>query len=418
MTLVILWLLTVLQVPAPTPPTTVRITAVPTRGPQAGVTCPANATLVQPGQSIQAAFGSVICLKAGVHPVRASITPRTGQTFVGESGAILDGTGWVSTDLDDAIFRSVNNGISNVTIRNLVLQNGPSYGVNAYLTAANWTVENCEIHHFRNGISVGTAGVIRNNVIHHNKGISGDPRPELRGGGIVLNSSMGVQIVNNEVSYNGTEQKFIYGTRNEFNRNVYVADNFYHHNEQNGIWFDGDGAGSIVERNLVEDNGAAGIDLEQTNGVIVRNNTLRRNGAEGIYITISQNTTVMGNILEANRFGITLYLDFASLVPNSPPIGLGWNQDLANNTISGNTVQALTGQYLGMLILRSHGLGGIDPTPYVTNAKANTWLSNTYVAPNTTAGWFQWPTTTTNVNKTWAQWQAIPQDAKSSFTVK
>ena len=36
---------------------------------------------------------TTFCLRAGVHDLTSSITPKTGNTFVGEYGAILDGTG-------------------------------------------------------------------------------------------------------------------------------------------------------------------------------------------------------------------------------------------------------------------------------------------------------------------------------------
>ena len=41
--------------------------------------------------------GTTYCLRAGVHSVSSSATPKRGDTFVGEYGAILDGTGWSTT---------------------------------------------------------------------------------------------------------------------------------------------------------------------------------------------------------------------------------------------------------------------------------------------------------------------------------
>ena len=66
-------------------------------GPQATITCPAGAVNIVPGQSIQPLVnmypgGTTFCLRAGVHRLTSSIRPKTGNTFVGEYGAILDGS--------------------------------------------------------------------------------------------------------------------------------------------------------------------------------------------------------------------------------------------------------------------------------------------------------------------------------------
>jgi parallel beta-helix repeat protein len=383
-----------------------------TRGPQPTITCPAGAVSVFPGASIQSAVsahpaGTSFCLRAGVHRVASSIVPKTGNTFTGEYGAILEGAGWTTTDLDAAVFRGVDNGVTGVTIRNLVLRNGPSYGVNAWLSASRWTVDQNEIHGFRNGVSVGTTGVISNNWIHHNAGIFNDPRPELRGGGIILNCASGTRITSNDVSYNGQEQKIIVGcfASAGTSRNYYLAGNFYHHNVGDGIWFDGDGNGSIVEHNTVEDNGGPGITLEATDNVTVRNNAVRRNRYEGIYLTVAKNSTVTGNTLDGNAFGIGLYLDFASLPPESPVLPWGL-QDLANNTVAGNHVRVPVGGYGGMLTMRGSG----DYSPYATNEKANRFIGNTYELPTPTGNWFMWA----NINKTFAQWQALGHDVTAT----
>jgi hypothetical protein len=64
-------------------------------------------------------------------------------------------------------------------------------------------------------------------------------------------------------------------------------------------------------------------------------------------------------------------------------------------------------------VCQSATLGGTSPTPYETNAKNNNWSNNTYLAPNTTGNWFQWD----DVNRTFATWQALPQDAGSTIQI-
>ncbi len=374
------------------------------------LTAGASSATIQSAVTAQAA-GTTFWFPAGSYPITSVITPKSGDVFVGQFGAIFDGTGWVTSDLDDGFFRSIDNGVTDVTVKNLVLRNGPEYGVNAYLSASDWIVEYCEIDNNRTGVSVGTAGIIRHNWIHHNVGDVGNGDPAMRGGGISVGGSQGAQIVSNDVSYNGPEQKCS-ASGSGLNQDIYIAHNWYHHN-YNGIWNDGDGAGTIIEYNTVEDNSAAGIDIEYSNLITVRNNIIRRNtGGEGIYVTVTKSATVTGNTLHDNLFGIGLFLDFVSLSPNSPDAA--WHQDLADNTVSGNTVHALTGQKLGYFILSNPGLGGISSTPYVTNTKNNNWSGNTYFAPNTTGNWFIWD----NVNKTFTTWQALPQDAGATITAE
>lgn len=375
--------------------------------------------LINTGDSIQAAVdanptSTAFCLASGLHefgsgkPNPTSVIPKSGNTFTGQFGAILDGTAWSFSDVDDAMFKGVNNEVVNVTVQNLLMRNGPSYAVNSYLSAENWTVYRCEIHHFVTGISVGTGGIISHNFIHHNVGDSESSNPALRGGGLSQNSAEGTQIIYNEVSYNGFEQKCGAFGSDRVNRDVYVAHNFFHHNLGNGIWIDTYGDGTIIENNLIEDNGGVGIDIEQTTGVIVRNNTVRRHAnGEGIYVTVTRDSMVTGNVCEDNLYGIGLRLDYASLYPASELFP--WNQDLTNNTISGNTISVFDGQHASWLTV----VGG-DTTPYDSNARNNQFVDNIYIVPNPVAAYWRW----VSANKTFAQWQAVPQDTGGSMSLR
>jgi parallel beta-helix repeat protein len=383
------------------------------RGPQADVTQPLGSIVVAPGAlTIHAAVsahgpGSVFWLEAGTYPITSAVIPKTGQTFVGRYGAILDGSTWITGDLDDAAFKGVNNGVTGVTIRNLFIQNCPEYGVNAYGSASGWVLDQCELHHGRNGFSLGIGGIASNNISHHNAGDALAPNPALRGGGYIFNSSTGASLINNEIAYNGVEQKFGYGTLGVWNQGLTIARNWVHHNLGNGLWIDGDGAGSVIEDNVIEDNGAAGIDIENGNGAIVRTNTIRRHlGGEGIYVTVSKNTQVSGNLLENNLFGVGLFLDFAAMPPESPEFP--WSQDLAGNTIAHNTIRLVAGQRAGLLTLTGAG----DRTPYYSNAKQNLWIGNTYYAPSIDGSYFVW-----DGNRAFAAWNAIPQDATGGILV-
>lgn len=376
-----------------------------TYGPTSAIACPAGSVNVTTSDNLQTLVtangtNTAFCLAAGVHTQTSSVTPKSGDSFTGVYGAIIDATGWVSSDVDDAIFRSVNNGISDVTVRNLVLRNGPQYGVNAYLTATRWTVDHCEITGFRNGVSTGTYGVVTNNWVHHNIGIYNDPTAANRGGGYTFNSSIGTIVRNNDFSYNGQEQKFIYGTTNEPSQSYTISGNYVHHNRGAGLWIDGDGANSVMDNNVVDDNDGPGIVIEIATTVLVRSNTVRRSGEEGILISASRSTTVTGNTLDGNAFGIAYFLDFARLAETYA----FWTVELTNNLVSANSVTVPSGssKYGGRLTF----FGAGDQTPYLNNTRNNNFQSNTYYAPNTTGTFFTWGT-----DKTFTQWQALPQDS-------
>ena len=126
-------------------------------GPQSWITCPTGSPEtvrvvdVWPGDPIQLFVDSnlgdtTFCLRAGVHQLTSSIRPKTGNTFVGEFGAILDGTGWTTTDGTQGAFRAHNEDIDYVKIRNLVIRNMPQRGIQAfYWMSDHWTIEYNEI---------------------------------------------------------------------------------------------------------------------------------------------------------------------------------------------------------------------------------------------------------------------------------
>jgi hypothetical protein len=106
---------------------------------------------IYPGTAIQGVvdtFGgnTTFCLRAGTHSLRSSIRPKTGDVFVGEYGAILDGTGWSTSDDTQAAFRAHNEDIDYVTIRNLVIRKMPFSGIHTYYWMSDhWTIEYNEI---------------------------------------------------------------------------------------------------------------------------------------------------------------------------------------------------------------------------------------------------------------------------------
>jgi nitrous oxidase accessory protein NosD len=283
-------------------------TAPATLGPQTRVTCPAGATVVAPGSSIQAAVqsapeGATICLAAGNH-VRQSLTPKARQTFVGESGTTLDGEGVTA--------RAFTASADGVTIRNLVItryvtarQNGAVHG-----TAAGWTVENCEIResgYF--GIWIGgPRWTVRRSLVHHNAvvGINGFQADD-------------VLIEDNELAHNGTAMRSEDPATGEAgglkflkHNNLAVRNNNVHDNLR-GIWIDTAYLGTLIEQNRVSDHLKTGIYVEATYDAIVRDNVVERNGFNGqttgtragIQVVSASNVEIYGNTVTDNARGIT-----------------------------------------------------------------------------------------------------------------
>ena len=268
-----------------------------------------------------------------MHYLTSSIRPKTGNTFVGEYGAILDGSGWTTADDTQAAFRAHNEDIDYVTIRNLVIRNMPFSGIHAfYWMSDHWTIEYNEIASNKMGLEVAPNFTIRNNYIHHNVGNTSSSNPAERGGGYQVVRADNTTFDSNEIAYNGPEQKVGQSA------NVTFRNNFVHHNVYAGIWYDTNtNGGTLIEGNRVEDNGHIGIALESSIGATIRNNTVRRHSAsEGVFISMSQNAQIYGNTLEANFGGIAYFLNCDSL-------SLG--EDVKNNAAYDNTVVVGTQTY-------------------------------------------------------------------------
>jgi len=380
-------------------------TSSSTYGPQRTITCPSGAIDIWPGQSIQSAVNgyagaTTFCLRAGVHSLTSSITPKTGNTFVGEYGAILDGSSWSSTDSTQAAFRAHNQDIDYVTIRNLVIRKMPQKGIHAFywLTPDHWTIEYNEIAENKTGILFPDHSVIRNNYIHHNFDDPSASDPGRRGGAYVGYYASNTTIENNEIAYNGKESKVMES------QYVTFRNNFVHHNQADGIWYDGGNPNALVEGNRVEDNARNGIFYEASNGSIIRNNTIRRSGDTGVFISTSQNADIYGNTLESNFRAITYFVNCGGMV--------GRDIDLQNNSAHDNTIRV--GTQSGAFATGMSYTGdctATQVTTYHSGAKNLRFSHNTYYVPDVNGWWWLW-----NGMKQWGQWQGVPQDTDGTVS--
>jgi parallel beta-helix repeat protein len=374
-------------------------------GPQAAITCPAGAVDIFPGQYIQGivnlyAGATTFCLRAGVHSLTSAITPKTGNTFVGEYGAVLDGSNWSTSDGTQGAFRAHNQDIDYVTIRNLVIRNMPQQGIHAYYWMSDhWTIEYNEIGPNKWGIEFAPNFTIRNNYIHHNVGNSSSSIAAERGGGYLGNLADNATFDSNEIAYNGREQKV------GRSANVTFRNNFVHHNVGDGIWYDSNAsAGAVIDANRVEDNGRNGIFFEASIGATISNNTIRRNPWDAVMISMSQNAQIYNNTLEGNFGGIEYFLNCDVL---------SGGDDVKNNAAHDNTVVVGTQSYTYASGLSyTSSCTSTQLAPYLNGSKNLTFSRDTYRVPSLSWDqyflWGGW--------KGWVEWQVMGQDPGGSLT--
>jgi parallel beta-helix repeat protein len=367
-------------------------------GPQPTITCPSGAVSLAPGSSIQAAVNanpgtSTFCLLAGIHFVTGPITPKSGNTFIGEYGAIVDGSKWTASTPDYyAIFLAHTLDIDDVTIRNLVIRNATGKRcIHAAFGPDRWTIDHTEITGCQAGAILPRGAIFRANYCHHNSGTdSGGAMPN---GCYFASNADGLLIEGNEIAYNGAIQKVMASNGATF------RNNYLHHNGT-CIWFDGDNVNVLVEGNTCEDTTGEGIWHEVGGSAIIRNNIVRRSGVSCIFLSTSRDVEIYGNTCEGNWRGLNLFFSCAALGGYAGDIG----HDLRNNSVHDNTVIAGTRDGTLVSSLSTWGCTTTQAGAYLNGSKSNLWARNHYVVPS--GNWWMWGDW-----KSWTQWQAIPQDA-------
>lgn len=359
--------------------------------------------MIKPGDNIQKivdahAAGTTFTIKAGVHK-RQSIRPKSGMSFLGEAGAVLDG----ENATPQAI---VAHGARNVTVRGLRITNyvppnlgGAVDGVDSQ----GWVVENNEIDHNTNGsaraygLFIGSNWTVRNNKIHHNGWI-----------GITGWECVDNVIEGNEVYANpGTSFTDTVGDTGNIKLygcgNIVVRNNYVHDSPRFGIWFDRSRPHITIENNRVVNHGEAGIWYEVSYRGTIRGNRVENAGylsryssgwlrGGGIQITNSPDVSVLNNIVSNSLNGI-IGLNADGYYDGKYGVSV-----LKNLLVQGNTVIMPKGQ-TGI----AASAGG--DAPY--DSWNNRFVGNSYQFGTATP--FQWK----GSNLTPAQWKAGPGSADS-----
>ncbi len=289
--------------PAPTPTPTPTPTGIP----------------IYPGQSIQTAVnanpaGTAFVLKPGTH-WQQRVIPKSGNAFVGESGAVLDGQGVTSY----AFSKGPAPYPSNVTIRGLKITNynpptqtatvdagghAPSEGTTGWIIDGNEVSYNNEY-----GIRIGNSTRVINNNSHHNKRLN------------IAGTGNNTVIEGNEIAYGNYLNSFntnfeAGGTKFAATDGLVLRNNYVHDNQGVGIHVDGNNINTLIEQNRVINNASEGIAIEISYATRILNNTVTGNGwtdprnrysylwNAGIGIHASPNVEVAGNTVSGNYAGI------------------------------------------------------------------------------------------------------------------
>lgn len=379
---------------------------LPTFGPSPAITCPVGAIAVSGGASsnIQAAIDAnssdaVFCLSGETFSYTSTISviPKGGQTFIGQYGCVLDGSGMSTADNLVAAFKGFGDPtIDRVTIKNIVFKHFPWDAILTYRDeSTGWTIERCEFSSNRTGIEFGKGSLIQHNYIHDNIGISSGAAG-VRGGGYAGNTCHGSLVFHNDISSNGLEQKIALSS------NVTFRSNNVTHNAGDGIWFDTDFDKNVIADNTCNDNGRDGISLEDVQGAQVSSNVSNRN-QEGILVFRAQNSTVTFNTFTDNSVtGISLFEDLDVSTATA---------DLQNNTFRNNTIQTPSTDAAADAVDLSFQGTTFSSTPYTDNTKNNNFNDNTYLVSSTGVFWFFWAG-----SKNWSGWQALPQDSSGTMS--
>jgi parallel beta-helix repeat protein len=362
---------------------------------------------ILPGQSIQAAVnahpaGTTYHISAGVHK-GWSVVPKSGDVFIGEKGAVLDGGGRTAHafDMGNAPYPS-NVRIQGLTIQNYApgFQSGAVHagraGGNPASRTTGWVVSNCEIRNNKGaGLDLGHKMQVLNNNIHHNDQIG------------VRGSGDNILFEGNEIAYNNPNWHYKYvGAGREFGgikfshtHGLVARGNYVHHNNGNGMWTDIDNMKALYEGNRAVSNAGVGIIHEISYAVVMRNNVASGNGAgrggaygAGILISNSSDAEVYGNTVSGNKMGITA---------NDLKRGTGkYGPYVVKNLyVHDNSVQ-------------TSGQTGIQSgNAAVFKSANNRFRNNTYTGLRSNRTPFLWM----GGRKTVEQWKAAGQDVTGKF---
>jgi hypothetical protein len=245
-------------------------------GPQASITCAAGpgVDIVSPSINIQAAVNThpantLFCFLPGTYK-NVHVTPRSGNKFIAQKGAILDGT-----NTTQRAFASTSSS-TNVTVQNFIVQNyigGSQVVAIDGQNATDWSILNNEVR-YNDGDGIALAGnsIAQYNYLHHNLEL-----------GYGSNPGTGIQLLDNEIAFNNYTDKYdcgdqcgggkLWGTTGAI-----VSYNYSHDNHGPGFWDDFDNNNITYSFNRSENNSMMGIFHEIGYNASIHDNVILNNG--------------------------------------------------------------------------------------------------------------------------------------------
>jgi hypothetical protein len=320
------------------------------------------------------AAGTTYLIKAGTHLRNFSVQPKSGDTFCGEPGAVLDGGRSLQT--------AFSGGATNVTLDSITVRDYNSGKLGAAIQpdprASGWLVRNVSsLHNAGAGLMVADGMRILGGHYNDNDqfGIAGNAATGILLDGLDgdLSTMDGPELARNHALLASCEWG-AGGMKWDVGR-VTIRNAYVHDNDCKGLWGDINAHDVLIEHNLVVHNLAEGILYEISQDAVIRYNRVHRNGFQakgwywngGITVASSFNVEVYGNRLSGNYNGITgtqqdrpdstppqHLLDHVQVHDNlicatgagDHPTGVadGDGADLAARaiTFSGNTIQSAT----------------------------------------------------------------------------
>lgn len=312
-----------------------------------------DSVLIRPGESIQDAVDAgktteVFVLAAGIHRLQ-TVTPKNGQRFIGEEGAIVSG----ALELDefervDDVW--VHDGVSGGgEERGRCRRDAPACSLPEDLYIDDQLIERVAD---RSGLQAGTWYLDQQESRLY---LASDPTghvvelsvlPVAFGGeasdvsieGLVIEkyanpAQRGAIAAGRDWSISASEVRFNHGVGIKTGAATQVLDSHIHHNGQLGIG--GGGVGVLIEGSEIAFNGiagfnpsweAGGIKAVFTTNLVVRNNLVYSNRGPGVWSDAGGDGTVYeGNrILNNEHAGIKHEISGSALVRSNTIIGNGF----------------------------------------------------------------------------------------------
>ena len=224
--------------------------------------------------------GTVFWLGPGTHRFIknefAQVEPKTGDTYIGAPGAVVDGAG---------VNRYAFTGkAGNVTLRNLTIRgfDAPvNEGVVNHDSGVGWVIEDSTlIDNHGAAMMAGPDQTVRGNCLKDN-------------GQYGLNGCCGdithLQLLNNEFVGNNADDVETKvqncgctgGMKLWAVNGADIRGNWIHGNHGPGIWADTNNNDVLIEGNLIEDNDGSAIFYETSYNAVIRDNVIRRNNLVG-----------------------------------------------------------------------------------------------------------------------------------------